>query len=169
MNDRQLNLGLNRQFVGDKQVVITMNAAPDRVLNRQDPVIGLAALPAVDPRRLAELARDERPAVQEAALRALGQLDAGQGEPVPTLGNVLDMVDKRCRLFIELKDPKSWTFIVSSWPAQTRHDLSNKAASLTLGAGSPFQQRCSRRLREIAYQWRPNRGLGGPSAQFTSS
>jgi len=31
-------------------------------------------------------------------------------------------------LFIELKDPNSWTFIVSSWPAQTRHDLSNKAA-----------------------------------------
>jgi hypothetical protein len=31
-------------------------------------------------------------------------------------------------LFIELKDPNSWTFIVSSWPAQTRHDLSNKVA-----------------------------------------
>jgi len=31
-------------------------------------------------------------------------------------------------LFIELKDPESWIFIVSSWPAQTRHDLSNKGA-----------------------------------------
>jgi hypothetical protein len=31
-------------------------------------------------------------------------------------------------LFIELKDPKTWTFIVSSWPAQTRYDPSNKQA-----------------------------------------
>lgn len=42
----------------------------------------MAALPAIEPKRLKELAADERPAVQEAALRALGRLDAGQGVPV---------------------------------------------------------------------------------------
>jgi hypothetical protein len=31
-------------------------------------------------------------------------------------------------LFIELKDAQSWTFIVSSWPAQTHHDRSDKSA-----------------------------------------
>lgn len=46
----------------------------------------LAALPAVEPTRLAELAADERPAVQEAALRALGKLDAGQGVPILVQG-----------------------------------------------------------------------------------
>ncbi|HEY7424672.1 MAG TPA: HEAT repeat domain-containing protein, partial [Gemmataceae bacterium] len=39
----------------------------------------MAALPALGSKRLVELASDERPAVQEAALRALGKLDAGQG------------------------------------------------------------------------------------------
>jgi hypothetical protein len=31
-------------------------------------------------------------------------------------------------LFIELKDPTEWTFIVSSWPAAAKYDLSNKDA-----------------------------------------
>jgi hypothetical protein len=31
-------------------------------------------------------------------------------------------------LFIELKQPSEWTFIVSSWPAQTKYDLNNKEA-----------------------------------------
>jgi DUF2911 family protein len=31
-------------------------------------------------------------------------------------------------LFIDLKDPTSWTFIVSTWPAQSYHDPKNKAA-----------------------------------------
>jgi hypothetical protein len=31
-------------------------------------------------------------------------------------------------LFIELKQPTEWTFIVSSWPAATKYDLSNKDA-----------------------------------------
>lgn len=33
----------------------------------------------------------------------LQMLDAGSGEKVPTLRNIFDLVDKRCRLFIELK------------------------------------------------------------------
>lgn len=33
----------------------------------------------------------------------LQQFDAGRGEKIPTLRNVLELVDKRCRLFIELK------------------------------------------------------------------
>jgi hypothetical protein len=41
----------------------------------------LAALPAPGPERLVALARDRRPAVQEAAVRALGRLDARQGIP----------------------------------------------------------------------------------------
>jgi hypothetical protein len=44
MHDRQLDLALNGQLVRDKQVVVAMNAAPDRVLNRQDSVAGLPAL-----------------------------------------------------------------------------------------------------------------------------
>ncbi len=31
-------------------------------------------------------------------------------------------------LFIELKKPSEWTFIVSSWPATDKYDLSNKEA-----------------------------------------
>ncbi len=31
-------------------------------------------------------------------------------------------------LFIELKQPTEWTFIVSSWPAATTYDLTNKEA-----------------------------------------
>ena len=31
-------------------------------------------------------------------------------------------------VFIDLKGPKDWTFIVSSWPAQTKYDPGNKAA-----------------------------------------
>lgn len=31
-------------------------------------------------------------------------------------------------LFIELKTPTEWTFIVSNWPAATKYDLSNKDA-----------------------------------------
>lgn len=56
----------------------------------------MARLPAVEPKRLVELAGDERPAVQEAALRALGKLDAGQG--VPALLQALG--DERSRIAI---------------------------------------------------------------------
>lgn len=31
-------------------------------------------------------------------------------------------------VFIDLKGPKDWTFILSNWPAQTKYDPSNKAA-----------------------------------------
>jgi hypothetical protein len=31
-------------------------------------------------------------------------------------------------LFIDLKQPSEWTFIVSSWPAQTKYDPKNKEA-----------------------------------------
>ena len=31
-------------------------------------------------------------------------------------------------LFIDLKQPTEWTFIVSSWPAQTKYDPKNKEA-----------------------------------------
>ena len=57
----------------------------------------LAALPAIDPSgRLAELAADARLAVRDAALRALGRLDADQGVPA-----LLDaMADDRARVAI---------------------------------------------------------------------
>jgi glycerophosphoryl diester phosphodiesterase len=41
--------------------------------------------------------------VSQFTLSELQQLDAGKGERIPSLRNVLDLVDKRCRLFIELK------------------------------------------------------------------
>lgn len=59
-------------------------------------ISALAGLPAEEPKRLVELAGDERPAVQEAALRALGKLDAGQG--VPALLEALG--DERSRIAI---------------------------------------------------------------------
>ncbi len=56
----------------------------------------LAGLQGVAPTRLIALAGDERPAVRDVALRALGRLDAGQG--VPTLLEALD--DDRARIAI---------------------------------------------------------------------
>jgi hypothetical protein len=44
-------------------------------------ILQLAAMPAIPPARLVQLAGDRRPAVRDAALRALGRLDAGQGAP----------------------------------------------------------------------------------------
>src|SRR5207249_732153 len=59
------------------------------------PAIGqLAALPMIDPRRLARLARRGHLAVRDAALRALGRLDADQG--VATLIEALG--DDRARV-----------------------------------------------------------------------
>jgi glycerophosphoryl diester phosphodiesterase len=46
-------------------------------------------------------------AVSDYTLQELQQFDAGGGERIPSLRNVLDMVDKRCRLFIELKAESS--------------------------------------------------------------
>jgi len=43
--------------------------------------------------------------VGDFTLKELQQLNAGGGEKIPSLRNVLDMVDMRCRLFIELKAP----------------------------------------------------------------
>ncbi len=43
--------------------------------------------------------------VSDHTLEALQKLDAGGGEPIPSLRDVLELVDKRCRLFIELKAP----------------------------------------------------------------
>lgn len=45
--------------------------------------------------------------VSRYTLAELQQLDAGGGEKIPSLRNVLDLVDKRCRLFIELKSPEA--------------------------------------------------------------
>lgn len=42
-------------------------------------------------------------AVSDHTFQELQALDAGKGEKIPSLRQVLDMVDKRCRLFIELK------------------------------------------------------------------
>ncbi len=56
----------------------------------------LAGLQGVAPTRLIALAGDERQAVRDVALRALGRLDAGQG--VPTLLDALD--DDRARIAI---------------------------------------------------------------------
>jgi hypothetical protein len=56
----------------------------------------LAVMPAIDPTPLIQLARDERQPVREAALRALGRLDAGQG--VPELLEALN--DERARIAI---------------------------------------------------------------------
>ena len=45
--------------------------------------------------------------VADYTAKELQQFDAGQGEKIPTLRNVFDMVDKRCRLFVELKAERS--------------------------------------------------------------
>lgn len=56
----------------------------------------LALMPAINVKPLLKLASDERPPVREAALRALGRLDAGQG--VSTLLEALN--DERARIAI---------------------------------------------------------------------
>ena len=56
----------------------------------------LALLPASDPSRLIDLSKDIRPVIADAAIRALGRLDAGQG--LPTLISALG--DNRARLAI---------------------------------------------------------------------
>lgn len=43
--------------------------------------------------------------VRDYTLKQLQSLDAGKGEKIPSLRDVFDLVDKRCRLFIELKAP----------------------------------------------------------------
>src|SRR5262249_10134657 len=55
-----------------------------RDVEQPDPAVlraegALAALPDVDPAFLVNLGQDERPVVRDAALRALGKLDGGQG------------------------------------------------------------------------------------------
>ena len=41
--------------------------------------------------------------IDELTFKELQQFDAGQGERIPSLSEVFDLVDRRCRLFIELK------------------------------------------------------------------
>lgn len=41
--------------------------------------------------------------VSDHSLAELQQLNAGEGEIIPSFRNLLDLVDKRCRLFVELK------------------------------------------------------------------
>ncbi len=41
--------------------------------------------------------------VRDFTFKELQELDAGNGEKIQSLQNVIEMVDKRCRLFIELK------------------------------------------------------------------
>lgn len=41
--------------------------------------------------------------VHDYTTQELARFDAGKGESIPSLRDVLDLVDKRCRLFIELK------------------------------------------------------------------
>ena len=45
--------------------------------------------------------------VSALSLHELQALDAGGGEKIPSLRDVCDVVDKRCRLFVELKAPAS--------------------------------------------------------------
>jgi hypothetical protein len=56
----------------------------------------LALMPAIDPAPIIKFASDERQLVRDAALRALGRLDAGQG--IPTLLDALN--DDRARIAI---------------------------------------------------------------------
>lgn len=56
----------------------------------------LGLLPSVDPKHLIQLASDERPIIQEAALKTLGRMDGAQG--VPTLIEALG--DDRARIAI---------------------------------------------------------------------
>lgn len=45
--------------------------------------------------------------VADYTLAELQKFDAGKGEKIPSLADVFELVDKRCRLFIELKAEKS--------------------------------------------------------------
>ncbi len=43
--------------------------------------------------------------ISEAAFENLRSLDAGQGQRIPTLREALDLIDRRCRVNLELKGP----------------------------------------------------------------
>lgn len=47
--------------------------------------------------------------VADKTLAELKTLDAGKGEPIPTLQEVIDLLDKKIRIFIELKDDRAVT------------------------------------------------------------
>ncbi|MEZ0362231.1 HEAT repeat domain-containing protein [Mycobacterium sp. pUA109] len=85
-----------REFAATLDELTQVTADPRDIPTVLRAMTQLAALPAVAPTRLSELARDARPGVQEAALRALGKLDAGQG--VPALLEAL--ADERSRIAI---------------------------------------------------------------------
>lgn len=54
-----------------------------------------------------ERTTDGKGKVSDFTLKELKELDAGKGEKIPTLQDAIEMVDKRTRLFIELKAEES--------------------------------------------------------------
>jgi hypothetical protein len=92
-------LGQQSVLAGTLNAIIRLpadNRLPNDVWTMLRAMSFLAELPAVDPSRLIELSNDTRPVIADAAIRALGRLDAGQG--VPTLITALG--DNRARLAI---------------------------------------------------------------------
>ena len=55
-------------------------------------------------------------------VKELQEFDAGKGEKIPSLRNVFDMVDKRCRLFIELKAEHSTLPVVELLTHYVKHE-----------------------------------------------
>ena len=61
---------------------------------------------------------DGRGAVAEMTLAEVRRLDAGQGERIPTLDEVLDLVRGRTRILVELKVPQAWPLVVAALRAR---------------------------------------------------
>lgn len=60
--------------------------------------------------------------VADYTLQELQEFDAGEGEKIPSLRNVLDMVDKRCRLFVELKAEHSALVVADTLKHYVHHE-----------------------------------------------
>lgn len=61
-------------------------------------------------------------AVSRLGVRALQRLDAGDGEPVPTLGEALDLLAGQARVNIEIKDPAAVRAVIAATAVQPRLD-----------------------------------------------
>ncbi len=60
--------------------------------------------------------------VRDFNLAELQKFDAGNGEKIPTLAEVIKLVDKRCALFIELKDEDAVKPVVDMVTHAVKHD-----------------------------------------------
>lgn len=107
--------------------------------------------------------------VQELSLDYLRSLDAGNGAQIPTLKEVLDLVDRRCHLNVELKGPAtagpvSDLLTRSGWPID--EFLLSSFDHRELSAADPQYRRGALFGKLLPDQWQRAEKLGAWSVNF---